>query len=718
MSFEPTISAKNLSKCYQLYTQPHDRLKQFLRRGRHQYYREFWALRDVSFDIMPGEVVGIIGRNGSGKSTLLQLVCGTLTPTSGEVTVKGRVAALLELGAGFNPEFSGRENVYMSAAIMGLSQQEIEARFEEIVDFSGLRDFIDQPVKTYSSGMYVRLAFSVATTVDPDILVVDEALSVGDGEFARKSFDRIRSMKKAGKTILFCSHSLYQVEAFCDQVLWLDHGDLKLFGEPLDVVQHYSAFLIGNGEIESAVLTSASTSIPPPPRGHAQISYIEVSLDGTMGRTLRGRPGENDLSIRIQFESDPKLPAPTVGATIDYGTLMTVTCVVSRSENVLIERDEYGRGEVTIDFPALPLRKGEYHVAVYLACEDALHIYDSVQVAATLYIEDALPEPGLVNLAHHWNSSAGHSPQITPALPPKDEEWQLTQLFTGRPFWVDRIDSLEIAKTGIFEPVETALLQAIIRPGDRALDIGANMGYYTALLADWVGPSGSVHAVEPDPDNFALLDANTQDFQQQGRVRLHALALSEATGTAKLFRSKDNVGMHRLYDSICCDGSFMEVTVCRGDDLALAPLDFIKIDIEGYEAFALRGLNNTLTNSPNVKILCEFCPISMMEAGIQPMRWIEWIEEHGFIVIAHNGTAWSPVVHEDLKHDLNHLTELDFTGLTSKLKTHNNALIADAAIEASAACGYPRPILENLLLVRQQSLQVLIDKGVVFNLAL
>ena len=718
MSFEPTISVKNLSKCYQLYAQPHDRLKQFLRRGRHQYYREFWALQDVSFDIMPGEVVGIIGRNGSGKSTLLQLVCGTLTPTSGEVTVKGRVAALLELGAGFNPEFSGRENVYMSAAIMGLSQQEIEARFEEIVDFSGLRDFIDQPVKTYSSGMYVRLAFSVATTVDPDILVVDEALSVGDGEFARKSFDRIRSMKKAGKTILFCSHSLYQVEAFCDQVLWLDHGDLKLFGEPLDVVQHYSAFLIGNGEVESAVLTSTSTSIPPPPRGHAQISYIEVSLDGTMGRTLRGRPGENDLSIRIQFESDPKLPAPTVGATIDYGTLMTVTCVVSRSENVLIERDEYGRGEVTICFPALPLRKGEYHVAVYLACEDALHIYDSVQVAATLYIEDALPEPGLVNLAHHWNTSAGHSPQITPALPPKDEEWQLTQLFTGRPFWVDRIDSLEIAKTGIFEAVETALLQAIIRPGDRALDIGANMGYYTALLADWVGPSGIVHAVEPDPDNFALLDANTQDFQQQGRVRLHALALSEAAGTAKLFRSKDNVGMHRLYDSICCDGSFMEVTVCRGDDLALAPLDFIKIDIEGYEAFALRGLNNTLTNSPNVKILCEFCPISMMEAGIQPMRWIEWIEEHGFIVIAHNGTVWSPVVHEDLKHDLNHLTELDFTGLTSKLRTHNNALIADAAIEASAACGYPRPILENLLLVRQQSLQVLIDKGVVFNLAL
>ena len=169
MSSEPAISVKNLSKFYQLYSQPSDRLKQFLWRGKRQYFREFWSLRDISFDIAKGEVLGIIGRNGAGKSTLLQLLCGTLTPSTGHVNVQGRVAALLELGSGFNPEFTGRENVYLSASIMGLSQQEIEERFEEIVDFSGIRDFIDQPVKTYSSGMYVRLAFSVATSVDPDI---------------------------------------------------------------------------------------------------------------------------------------------------------------------------------------------------------------------------------------------------------------------------------------------------------------------------------------------------------------------------------------------------------------------------------------------------------------------------------------------------------------------------------------------------------------------
>lgn len=411
MPSKPAISVKNLSKCYQLYAQPIDRLKQFLWRGRRQYFREFWALRDVSFEVAKGEVLGIIGRNGAGKSTLLQLLCGTLNPTDGSVNVQGRIAALLELGSGFNPEFSGRENVYLSASILGLSQQEIDERFEAIVDFSGIRDFIDQPVKTYSSGMYVRLAFSVATSVDPDILVVDEALSVGDGEFARKSFDRIRAMKEAGKTILFCSHSLYQVEAFCDRVLWLDHGNVRLCGEPQSVVQNYSIFLAGDVQTSTTVQSVESEELTPPqttpaPQGHARFSHVEVSLDGLAGRVLHGRPGENQLSIRLQFESDPQLPAPTVGVTIDYGTLMTVTCVVSLSDNILIERNEYGRGEVTINFPDLALRKGEYHVAVYLGSEDAVHIYDSAQIAATLHINDPLPEPGLVILTHHWQSRA------------------------------------------------------------------------------------------------------------------------------------------------------------------------------------------------------------------------------------------------------------------------------------------------------------------------
>jgi FkbM family methyltransferase len=441
-------------------------------------------------------------------------------------------------------------------------------------------------------------------------------------------------------------------------------------GAPQDVVQHYGKSLLGNSETEMDMPLKTNLSAAPSPQGHARISHVEVSLNGIVGRVLHGKPSESDMSIRLQFESDPLLPAPAVGVTIDYGTLITVTCVVSRFENILIERDELGRGEVTIDFPKMPLRKGEYLVAVYLACEDAIHIYDNAQAVATLQIEDTLPSPGLVTFTNHWHTSAGHCLKSPSSLPSKNAGWQLTKLFNGREFWVDQADSLAIAKNGIFEPDETKLTRTLIQSGDKVLDIGANMGYYTSLFADWAGPTGIVHAVEPDPDNFALLNANTRDYQQLGIVRLYPCALSETAGNANLFRSKDNVGMHRLYDSICCDGSFTNVAVCSGDDLALAPLDFIKIDIEGYEMFALRGLEKTLSNSPNIKILCEFSPLSMMEAGIQPLEWIEWLEGHGLIPISYNGTIWSPVTLEQLKQDLHCLTNLDFIGLISQLQNH------------------------------------------------
>ncbi len=421
MSFNapPAIRAEALSKCYLLYDRPQDRLKQMLWRGRRRYYREFWALRDVSLELAPGEVLGIVGRNGAGKSTLLQLVCGTLTPSGGTVAVNGRVAALLELGAGFNSEFSGRENVFLVASILGLSTAEIETRFEQIVEFSGIRDFIDQPVKTYSSGMYVRLAFSVATSVDPDILVVDEALSVGDGQFARQSFDRIMALKNAGTTILFCSHSLYQVEAFCDRVLWLEQGRPVMLGKPQEVVQRYTRFL-AEGQMpapaarsESAAAPSAATPPSEQPAtavaGYARFTRIEAAVDGKPGRHLRARPEKNALTVRVQFESDPSLPPPVVGVTLDYGTLLTVTCAVSRSDGITIERDIVGRGEATLTFPRLALRKGEYRVNAYLGCENALHIYDSATGFATLTVEDLLPEPGLVNLPHTWRSSPGHA---------------------------------------------------------------------------------------------------------------------------------------------------------------------------------------------------------------------------------------------------------------------------------------------------------------------
>lgn len=251
MSSKIAIKVENLSKTYHIYDLPRDRLKQFiLPRLRNffgqfskNYFQEFWALKDVSIEIKKGETVGIIGRNGSGKSTLLQIICGTLTPTSGSVDTRGRIAALLELGSGFNPEFTGRENVYMNAAVLGLSKGEVDDRFEDITTFADIGDFIEQPVKTYSSGMMVRLAFAVAINVDPEILIIDEALSVGDELFQRKCYSRIEAIRASGATILFVSHSGGAVVELCDRAVLLDYGEMLAVGAPKQIVGSYQKLL-------------------------------------------------------------------------------------------------------------------------------------------------------------------------------------------------------------------------------------------------------------------------------------------------------------------------------------------------------------------------------------------------------------------------------------------------------------------------------------------
>jgi lipopolysaccharide transport system ATP-binding protein len=255
------VAVKSLSKFYRIYDRPSDRLKQFLLPRLSvlfgikpkEHFREFWALRDVSFEVARGEVVGIVGRNGSGKSTLLQLICGTLTPTGGEVETQGRVAALLELGSGFNPEFSGRDNVYMNAAVLGMSRAETDARFSAIEEFADIGNFIDQPVRTYSSGMAVRLAFSVAVCVDPSILIVDEALSVGDELFQRKCFSRIEQLRSRGVTILFVSHAGGTVIELCDRAILIDAGNVLMQGDPKRVIAYYHKLLYAPGHLSEQI---------------------------------------------------------------------------------------------------------------------------------------------------------------------------------------------------------------------------------------------------------------------------------------------------------------------------------------------------------------------------------------------------------------------------------------------------------------------------------
>ena len=253
MSSELAVRITNISKCYPIYDTPQNRLKQFVwPRLQHmtgvpvkRYYQEFWALQDVSFEVKKGETVGIIGRNGSGKSTLLQIVCGVLTQTSGEIEKVGRVGALLELGSGFNPEFSGRENVYLNGAILGLKKADIDARFDDIVNFADIGAFVDQPIKSYSSGMVVRLAFAVQSQMDPDILIVDEALAVGDAKFQAKCFDRLKQLKQRGTSILLVTHSSEQIVTHCNRAALLDAGKLQMIGDPRDVVNRYVDLLFG-----------------------------------------------------------------------------------------------------------------------------------------------------------------------------------------------------------------------------------------------------------------------------------------------------------------------------------------------------------------------------------------------------------------------------------------------------------------------------------------
>ncbi|WP_299437431.1 ABC transporter ATP-binding protein [uncultured Rhodospira sp.] len=240
MSSETAIAVTGLSKCYFIYDKPQDRLWQMLWRGRKQFFRPYWALEDVSVEVRRGETLGVLGRNGAGKSTLLQIITGTLTPTSGSVRVNGRVAALLELGAGFNPEFNGLENIHLAASILGLTQAQIDERLDRIIDFAGIGDFLHQPVKLYSSGMYARLAFSVAAHVDADVLIIDEILSVGDAAFTQKCMRFIHRFKEHG-TILFVTHDLAAATKLCDRVLWLETGRVRDLGPAKDICDQYQA---------------------------------------------------------------------------------------------------------------------------------------------------------------------------------------------------------------------------------------------------------------------------------------------------------------------------------------------------------------------------------------------------------------------------------------------------------------------------------------------
>ncbi|MFK5986544.1 MAG: ABC transporter ATP-binding protein [Pseudomonadota bacterium] len=405
------ISLQQVSKYYTLYENAHHRLLEIIT-GR-TYHKTIKALTPISVDIPHGQVLGLIGNNGAGKSTLLKLITGTAPITEGQMTVNGRVVALLELGTGFHPELTGKENIYLYASIIGIKKEVIKQRYDEIVEFSGLEDFIHNPVKTYSSGMFMRLAFSVATSVDPDILIIDEALSVGDGIFAHKSFNRIMDFKEKGKTILFCSHSMYHINAICDRAIWLDKGGVVMDDLPSKVVPAYNASMYSTEEkeiveqedqklVEQVEKTRIKPDVVTDPKSVAYIESIDVKVDGAGQNPFQVKSCESTITIQAKFHSDLSIATPHFGIAIENEQNYKICSAASFLVNFIIERDNNGFSTVELSFPKIGLLNGKYLIYAYLICDKGLQVYEQADQVAILEVQQEGLDLGVVHLDYQF----------------------------------------------------------------------------------------------------------------------------------------------------------------------------------------------------------------------------------------------------------------------------------------------------------------------------
>jgi lipopolysaccharide transport system ATP-binding protein len=382
------IRVSNLGKCYQIYDTPRDRLKQFViprlqrlaGQTTKQYFREFWALKDVSFEVKKGETVGIIGRNGSGKSTLLQVICGTLSPTSGSLETHGRIAALLELGSGFNLEFTGRENVFMNGAILGFSHEEIKARFEDIAAFADIGEFIEQPVKIYSSGMLVRLAFAVSVCVDPDILIIDEALSVGDAVFQFRCMDRLRKLTSSGTTLIFVSHDMGMVKNFCHHVLYLHKGQERARGAADEMAELY--FLDMRDEQRRHATGGKAVTVKPflgekngiafgTEEGHI-LSACFTNSQGLFSSYMRGE----EIEAQVEARYSDATPHPFISLIVQDRRMMDIGGKFFPLDGTL-DGEGWKTAAIIIRFRA-NLAAGRYHITVRLENRASENIFQPI----------------------------------------------------------------------------------------------------------------------------------------------------------------------------------------------------------------------------------------------------------------------------------------------------------------------------------------------------
>lgn len=395
---DAAISVEGVSKRFKLYRERNQSLKAALMRGKRASFEEFWALRDVTFDIPEGTTFGLIGENGSGKSTLLKCIAKILQPDQGRVVSRGRVAALLELGSGFHPELSGRDNVYLNGSILGLSRKELESKFDEIVDFSGIEDFIDQPVKNYSSGMYVRLGFAIAINIDPEILLVDEILAVGDAAFQEKCMDKFLDFRRAGKTVVIVSHAMGSLRSMCDHAAWLQKGRLVEVGTTAQTVDDY----VDATHVERAQVTVTDDATRWG-TGEARITEVEL-LNGDGERSSRFRTGD-EFTVRINFQFDQRVERPVFGLAITTVEGFYLWAFHSRDGQFVPDSLE-GGGSIDMRVPALALQPGSFEITASIVDYSTQHTYDFLRNCTRFDVDLGAPREsgGAVVLGGSWGN--------------------------------------------------------------------------------------------------------------------------------------------------------------------------------------------------------------------------------------------------------------------------------------------------------------------------
>jgi ABC-2 type transport system ATP-binding protein len=401
---EAAVVVDDVSKRFRLYRERNNSLKAALMRGRRATYDEFWALRNVNFEIPVGSTFGLIGENGSGKSTLLKCIARILETDGGSIRTQGSLAALLELGSGFHPELSGRDNVFLNGSILGMSKADIESKFDKIVDFAGIGAFIDQPVKNYSSGMYVRLGFSVAINVDPDILLVDEVLAVGDDAFQDKCMEKFAEFRRAGKTVVIVSHAMGSMRSLCTEAVWLNKGEVAEIGPANDIVDSYVD--AGHAERHEATEISSEARWGS---GEARLTRVEV-LDSDGEASSRFRPGDK-VVFRIGFETSQTIEKPVFGLALETLSGVYVWAFHSRDGGFVPDQIS-GRGSIDLTVPSLPLQEGTYDLNASIVDYTTTHTYDFVRACYRFDVLSHSPHEsgGLVVMGGSWGNLTTEGP--------------------------------------------------------------------------------------------------------------------------------------------------------------------------------------------------------------------------------------------------------------------------------------------------------------------